>query len=101
MVATLEQGSKQDLAPDTIEATLNYIVDDGTKIFTQAGAPGDRDVRNGGTQDPRRVTMHNGRLGAKDFVLRRASASCGTTPRLTTSSTRPRSAASTIRRWKR
>jgi hypothetical protein len=71
MVATLEQGSKRDLAPDTIEATLNYIVDDGTKIFTQAGAPGDSDVRNGGTQDPRRVTMHNGRLGAKDFVLDR------------------------------
>jgi len=67
MVATLEQ----DVAPDTIEATLNYIVDDGTKIFTQTGAPGDLDVRNGGTRDPHRVTMHNGRLEAKNIVLER------------------------------
>jgi hypothetical protein len=67
MVATLEQ----DVAPDTIEATLNYIVDDGTKIFTQTGAAGDLDVRNGGTRDPHRVTMHNGRPEAKSFVLER------------------------------
>jgi hypothetical protein len=67
MVATLEQ----DVAPDTIEATLNYIVDDGSKIFTQTSDPGGLDVRSGGTQDARRVTMHNGRLNAKDFVLDR------------------------------
>jgi len=67
MVATLEQ----DVAPDTIEATLNYIVDDGTKIFTQTGAAGDLDVRNGGTRDPHRVTMHIGRPEAKSFVLER------------------------------
>src|SRR5262245_59729451 len=67
MVATLEQ----DVASDTIEATLNYIVDDGSKIFTQTSDPGGLDVRRGGTQDPHRVTMHNGRLKAKDFVLDR------------------------------
>jgi hypothetical protein len=67
MVATLEH----DVAPDTIEATLNYIVDDGSKIFTQTSDPGGLDVRSGGTQDPHRVTMHNGRLKAKDFVLDR------------------------------
>ena len=60
-----------DTAPDTIEATLNYIVDDGSKIFTQTGDPGGLDVRSGGTQDPRRVTMHNGRLKAQDFLLDR------------------------------
>ena len=29
-----------DAEPQAIEATLNYIVDDGTKIFTETGAPG-------------------------------------------------------------
>ena len=41
-------------APDTIEATLNYIVDDGTKVFTIVAAPGGSDTRSGGTPDPRR-----------------------------------------------
>ncbi len=60
-----------DLAPNTIEATLNYIVDDGTKVFTITAGPGGQDVRSGGTPDPRRMTIHNGRPQAKDFVLDR------------------------------
>jgi hypothetical protein len=59
-----------ELEPDTIETTLNYIVDDGTKVFTVVAAPGGRDARSGGTPDPRRVTIHNGRL-AGDFDLER------------------------------
>ena len=55
--------------PDTIEATLNYIVNDGTKLFTYTGGPGSLDVRTGGTPDPRRMTVHNGRLHADRFVL--------------------------------
>jgi hypothetical protein len=58
-----------DVAPDTIEATLNYIVDDGKPVFTIVAAPGDRDTRSGVTPDPRRVTIHNGRHEAKHFVL--------------------------------
>ena len=27
-----------DAEPEAIEATLNYIVDDGTKVFTETGA---------------------------------------------------------------
>src|ERR1700677_3205791 len=60
-----------DTAPDTIEATLNYIVDDGNKVFTIVAGPGGSDTRSGGTPDPRRITIHNGRPHAKDFVLDR------------------------------
>jgi hypothetical protein len=55
--------------PDAIEATLNYIVDDGTKVFTETAAPGATDVRTGGKPDPRRVTIRNGRRYAGDFTL--------------------------------
>jgi hypothetical protein len=58
-------------AIDKIEATLNYIVDDGTKIFTVTAGPGGADVRSGGTPDPRRVAIHNGRPHATDFALER------------------------------
>jgi hypothetical protein len=57
--------------PDTIEATLNYIVNDGSKIFTETAAPGGSDTRAGGTPDPRRVTLHNGRPRAGEFTLDR------------------------------
>ena len=65
------QTAELDVTPDTIEATLNYIVDDGTKVFTITAGPGGQDVRSGGTPDPRRMVMHNGRPQAKDFVLER------------------------------
>jgi hypothetical protein len=67
----MAQTAELDLAPDTIEATLNYIVDDGTKVFTVTAGPGGRDVRSGGTPDPRRMAIHNGRPQAKDLVLDR------------------------------
>jgi hypothetical protein len=57
--------------PDQIEATLNYIVDDGSRVFTIVAGPGGTDTRSGGKPDPRRVTIHNGRLQATDFVLER------------------------------
>jgi hypothetical protein len=63
---------EQTIAPeaiDRIEATLNYIVDDGSKIFTVTAGPGGTDVRQGGTPDPRRVTIHNGR--GREFALDR------------------------------
>jgi hypothetical protein len=62
---------RPDSAPDTIEATLNYIADDGTKVFTVVATPGGSDARSGGTPDPRRVTIHNGRPHAQDFALER------------------------------
>ena len=47
--------SPRDQEPSTIEATLNYIVDDGSKVFTIVASPGGSDTRSGGTPDPRRV----------------------------------------------
>ena len=67
----MAQTAELDVAPDTIEATLNYIVDDGRPVYTIVAAPGDRDTRSGATPDPRRVTIHNGRHEATDFVLER------------------------------
>ena len=67
----MAQTAELDVAPDTIEATLNYIVDDGSKVFTITAGPGGQDVRSGGTPDPRRMTLHNGRPHARDFALDR------------------------------
>jgi hypothetical protein len=65
------QAPQAHAEPDAIEATLNYIVNDGTKIFTETAAPGASDVRAGGTPDPRRVTIHNGRSQAGALTLDR------------------------------
>jgi hypothetical protein len=70
MTQVLERDSAPE-AIDKIEATLNYIVDDGSKVFTVTANPGGTDVRSGGTADPRRVTIHNGRPHANDFALER------------------------------
>ena len=67
----IPRAAELDLAPDHIEATLNYIVDDGNKVFTIVAGPGGVDTRSGGTPDPRRITIHNGRPQTKDFVLER------------------------------
>jgi hypothetical protein len=60
-----------DVAPDTIEATVQYIIDDGAKVFTIVATPGSRDTRSGATPDPRRVVIHNGRPHVKEFALER------------------------------
>src|SRR5713226_1673159 len=65
----VDQVLEPETAPDAIEATLNYIVDDGTKIFTETAVPGATDVRTGGKPDPRRVTIRNGRRYAGEFTL--------------------------------
>jgi hypothetical protein len=65
----MSQTAELEVAPDTIEATLNYIVDDGSKVFTIVASPGGSDARSGGTPDPRRVKIHNGRAHAKEFDL--------------------------------
>src|SRR5436190_8069309 len=67
----MAQVLEAETAPASIEATLNYIVNTGEKIFTQTGGPGSTDRRSGGTQDPHRVVIRNGRLQAEDFALER------------------------------
>jgi hypothetical protein len=58
-------------APATIRASVNYLIDTGDKPFTYTGGPGSTDIRTGGTQDPRTITIHNGRLVPDGFVLER------------------------------
>lgn len=67
MAAVLEQ----EIGPASIEATLNYIVNDGTKLYTYTGGPGSLDVRHGGQPDPRAMTIRNGRLHVNEFQLER------------------------------
>src|SRR5215467_7709740 len=66
---SMSQASELATAPETIEATLNYINNNGEKIFTETASPGGLDVRSGGTPDPHRVAIRNGRR--RDFALDR------------------------------
>jgi hypothetical protein len=65
------QVAAQVTAPDTIEATVNYIANTGEKLFTYTGGPGSLDVRTGGSPDPRRVVIHNARREGERFALDR------------------------------
>jgi hypothetical protein len=53
--------TEAEVMPDTVEATLNYLLDNGEKPVTFVGVPGVSDVRSSGTPDARRVSLHNGR----------------------------------------
>ena len=70
MVQVLDQTADPETVP-AIEATLNYVKNTGEKLFTYTGGPGSLDVRTGGTVDPQRVTIRNGRRDAKGFTLDR------------------------------
>jgi hypothetical protein len=61
----------QDLAPDTIEATVNYLLDTGEMPWTYSGGPGSTEVRSGGAPDPRKVAIHDGRPHVGEFTLDR------------------------------
>jgi hypothetical protein len=67
MDQVLEQRPAPEATP-AIEATLNYFINDGTKIFTEAAGAGERDKR-AGTIDPHKVVIHNGRLHGAEFEL--------------------------------
>jgi hypothetical protein len=69
MDQVLERSSALEAITE-VEATLNYLVNDGVKLFTEAGGAGALDKR-GGTIDPRRVVVHNGRPHAGEFQLDR------------------------------
>jgi hypothetical protein len=63
--------AEQQAAADTIDATVNYILDTGEMPYTTTAAPGSLDVRAGSTPDPRVVTIHNGRPHVEELVLER------------------------------
>jgi hypothetical protein len=70
MVAVIEQAViEQDVAPDTVEATVNYLLDTGETPYTYTGGPGSTELRSSGTMDPRQVVMHNGRPHVGEFTL--------------------------------
>ena len=62
---------ERETVNEAIETTVNYVFDNGEKIFTQTAAAGATDVRSGGTVDPHRVTIRNARLYTEPFVLDR------------------------------
>ena len=51
----------------SVEATLNYVLNDGQKIVVEPVGGGSTEMRTRGTLDPRQVTLRNGRL--QDFTL--------------------------------
>jgi len=65
------QLAERETAIEAISASVNYIVDNGEKVFTQTAGPGGLDVRSGGTPDPHSVTIHNARLADDEFALDR------------------------------
>lgn len=65
------QALEQDVAPDQIEASVNYLRETGETPFTYTGGPGSTEVRSGGTPDPHRIVIHNGRLHLDRFALER------------------------------
>jgi hypothetical protein len=63
--------AEHEAGPEAIEATVNYILNNGEKLFTETAGPGEQDVRTGGTLDPRPVVIRNARLHAGGFTLDR------------------------------
>jgi hypothetical protein len=58
-------------APATIDASINYYLDNGQKPYTYTGGPGSTDLRSSTVADPHRVMMHNGRPFVDRFSLER------------------------------
>jgi hypothetical protein len=56
-------------APQTIEPTVNYILNDGAEIFNYTGGQGSTEVKTGGNPDPHKVVMQNARLHLAEFKL--------------------------------
>jgi hypothetical protein len=69
MEAIMPALAELDTAPQTIEPVVNYLINNGTEVFTYTGGPGSLDVRTGGAQDPQKVVMHNGRPHVGEFNL--------------------------------
>ncbi len=65
------QIAEPDIAADTIEASVNYLLDTGDTPYTFTGGPGSTEVRSNASHDQRRVTIHNGRPLADRFTLER------------------------------
>src|SRR5258705_3580114 len=69
MEAAMSSLAELDHAPQTIEPTVNYLVNDGTEVFTYTGGAGSLDVRTGGAQNPQKVVMQDGPPHVNEFNL--------------------------------
>jgi hypothetical protein len=58
-----------DTAPQTIEPTVNYILNDGKEIYTYSGGSGSTEVKSEGTLDPHKVVMESARPHLSEFKL--------------------------------
>jgi len=59
-----------DTMPATLEAELNYYLDTGEMPVSLVAGPGGLDTRvGGGTSEPHRVTLRNGRLHLGEFAV--------------------------------
>lgn len=58
-------------APDAIEASVNYVLNTGGTIYNYSGGPGSTDIDTNITNDPRRMTIRNGRMAREPFELDR------------------------------
>ena len=68
----MAEPARQQTKPQSVEATLNYMLNNGEKIFTQTmNESGAADIRAGGTKDPHKVIIRNGRPMASEFSLDR------------------------------
>src|SRR5260370_33253705 len=66
------QIAEHDTGTAAIEATRSYFVDTEAMPVTLVGEPGASDIRTGGgTAEPRRVVIRNGRPHADQFALER------------------------------
>ncbi len=65
MAATMTR----ELAPDTLEVTMNYHLDSGEMPWTFTGGYGSTERRSGAKQEPHKIVLHNGRPHIPEFVL--------------------------------
>ena len=65
----MAQLAQQQTQIPSVEATLNYALNNGEKIVVQPVGGTSTEMRTTGSKDPHQVTIHNGRL--KDFSLER------------------------------
>ena len=67
----MAQIAAQESNHETVEATLNYLLDTGQTPWAFTGGPGSTERRSFGEYDPRKVVIHNGRPMVSDFELDR------------------------------
>ena len=53
---------KREQSSNSVEASLNYLVDTGEKLVRFSAAPGSSPVQEAGRYEERTVTIHDGRL---------------------------------------